>query len=131
MRKRLAGRCAGSEGDIGGTAYRVDREETTEMMSMDDASHYSLSRAVLPSLGARTDKRAKLRRFILSPFDCWYRWAGRLYLCHMRIPLLILRYNKLVQALGDISSASGILYGLGFSLRVRIPREAARTSRDH
>ncbi|KAI4380946.1 hypothetical protein MLD38_007074 [Melastoma candidum] len=72
MRKRLAVRCVGGgEGDVDGS--RIDREEQSEMMSRDDASHYSLSRGVLPALGGRTDRRTKLRSFILSPFHFRYR----------------------------------------------------------
>ncbi|KAH7652133.1 Potassium channel voltage-dependent EAG/ELK/ERG protein [Dioscorea alata] len=38
-----------------------------------DGSHYSLSSGMLPSLGARSNRRVKLRRFILSPYDRRYR----------------------------------------------------------
>ncbi|XP_065850004.1 potassium channel AKT1 [Euphorbia lathyris] len=38
-----------------------------------DGSHYNLSNAVLPSLGARSNRRVKLRNFIISPYDPRYR----------------------------------------------------------
>ncbi|KAG6479153.1 hypothetical protein ZIOFF_062614 [Zingiber officinale] len=38
-----------------------------------DGSHYSLSNGILPSLGARSNRRVKLRRFIVSPYDRRYR----------------------------------------------------------
>ncbi|XP_059432578.1 potassium channel AKT1-like isoform X1 [Corylus avellana] len=38
-----------------------------------DGSQYSLSTGILPSLGARSSRRVKLRRFILSPYDRRYR----------------------------------------------------------
>nr|CAZ64538.1 inward rectifying shaker-like K+ channel [Vitis vinifera] len=38
-----------------------------------DGSHYSLSTGILPSLGARSNRRVKLRNFILSPYDRRYR----------------------------------------------------------
>ena len=39
-----------------------------------DGSHYSLSNGILPSLGAKRDRRIKLRAFILSPYDRRYRF---------------------------------------------------------
>lgn len=38
-----------------------------------ESSHYSLSTGILPSLGARSNRRIKLRRFIISPYDHRYR----------------------------------------------------------
>ncbi|THU64974.1 hypothetical protein C4D60_Mb01t32200 [Musa balbisiana] len=38
-----------------------------------DGSHYSLSSGILPSLGARSNRRVKLRSFIVSPYDRRYR----------------------------------------------------------
>ncbi|KAM7512747.1 hypothetical protein LguiB_011622 [Lonicera macranthoides] len=47
-----------------------------EQMSR-DGSHFSLSTGILPSLGARSNRRVKLRPFILSPYDPRYRvWEG-------------------------------------------------------
>ncbi|WOL00363.1 hypothetical protein Cni_G09076 [Canna indica] len=38
-----------------------------------DGSHFSLSSGILPSLGARSNRKLKLRRFIISPYDRRYR----------------------------------------------------------
>ncbi|CAN4094340.1 unnamed protein product [Withania somnifera] len=38
-----------------------------------ESSHYSLSTGILPSLGARSNRRVKLKRFIVSPYDRQYR----------------------------------------------------------
>ncbi|CAI8610248.1 unnamed protein product [Vicia faba] len=38
-----------------------------------DGSHYSLSTGILPSLGARSNRRVKLRPLIISPYDRRYR----------------------------------------------------------
>ncbi|KAJ0987939.1 hypothetical protein J5N97_006295 [Dioscorea zingiberensis] len=38
-----------------------------------DGSHYSLSSGILPSLGGKTSRVVKLRRFIISPYDKRYR----------------------------------------------------------
>lgn len=43
-----------------------------------DGSHYSISSAILPSLGARSNRRIKLRRFIISPYDRRYRLVRNL-----------------------------------------------------
>jgi hypothetical protein len=42
-----------------------------------DGSHYSISSGILPSLGARSNRRVKLRPFIVSPYDRRYRYAAR------------------------------------------------------
>jgi hypothetical protein len=42
-----------------------------------DGSHYSISSGILPSLGARSNRRVKLRPFIVSPYDRRYRFAAR------------------------------------------------------
>ncbi|KAK3161417.1 hypothetical protein QOZ80_1BG0076860 [Eleusine coracana subsp. coracana] len=39
-----------------------------------DGSHYSISSGILPSLGARSNRRVKLRPFIISPYDRRYRF---------------------------------------------------------
>lgn len=39
-----------------------------------DGSHYSISSGILPSLGARSNRRVKLRPFIVSPYDRRYRF---------------------------------------------------------
>ncbi|KAL6614834.1 hypothetical protein ACP70R_037104 [Stipagrostis hirtigluma subsp. patula] len=38
-----------------------------------DGSHHSISSGILPSLGARSNRRVKLRRCIVSPYDRRYR----------------------------------------------------------
>ncbi|XWS26944.1 hypothetical protein CRYUN_Cryun26dG0073700 [Craigia yunnanensis] len=47
-------------------------QEEIEHLSR-ESSHYSLSTGILPSLGARSNRRVKLRRFIVSPYDRRYR----------------------------------------------------------
>ncbi|XVE98269.1 hypothetical protein REPUB_Repub03eG0091100 [Reevesia pubescens] len=47
-------------------------QEEIEHLSR-ESSHYSLSTGILPSLGARSNRRVKLRRFIVSPYDHRYR----------------------------------------------------------
>ena len=49
-----------------------------------DGSQFSLSHAILPSLGARSHRQVKLRRFIVSPHDFRYRFLS-LYLYILRI----------------------------------------------
>lgn len=39
-----------------------------------DGSHYSLSTGILPSLGAKSNRRLKLKPFIISPYDRRYRF---------------------------------------------------------
>ncbi|GLT45003.1 hypothetical protein SLA2020_188710 [Shorea laevis] len=47
-------------------------QEELEHLSR-ESSHYSLSTGILPSLGARSNRSVKLRRFIISPYDRRYR----------------------------------------------------------
>lgn len=47
-------------------------QEELEQLSR-DGSHYSLSTGILPSLGARSNRRVKLNRFIISPYHRRYR----------------------------------------------------------
>ncbi|KAE8678775.1 Potassium channel AKT1 [Hibiscus syriacus] len=47
-------------------------QEEIEQISR-ESSHYSLSTGILPSLGARSNRRVKLKRFIVSPYDRRYR----------------------------------------------------------
>ncbi|KAL4340777.1 hypothetical protein GQ457_08G002950 [Hibiscus cannabinus] len=47
-------------------------QEEIEQLSR-ESSHYSLSTGILPSLGARSNRRVKLKRFIVSPYDRRYR----------------------------------------------------------
>ncbi|KAJ1392370.1 inwardly rectifying potassium channel subunit, partial [Sesbania bispinosa] len=37
-----------------------------------DGSHYSLTTGILPSLGARSNRRVKLKPLIISPYDRRY-----------------------------------------------------------
>ncbi|XP_024967317.1 potassium channel AKT1-like isoform X1 [Cynara cardunculus var. scolymus] len=48
-----------------------DAQELEQMSR--DGSHYSLTTGILPSLGARSNRRVKLRRSIISPHDRRYR----------------------------------------------------------
>ncbi|XP_023516050.1 potassium channel AKT1-like [Cucurbita pepo subsp. pepo] len=47
-------------------------QEELEQLSR-DGSQFSLSTGILPSLGARSNRRVKLRRFVISPYDHRYR----------------------------------------------------------
>lgn len=53
-------------------------QEEIEQLSR-DGSHYSLSTGILPSLGARSNRRVKLRSFILSPYDRRYRLKNHFF----------------------------------------------------
>uniref|UniRef100_A0A5B7AUC1 Potassium channel n=1 Tax=Davidia involucrata TaxID=16924 RepID=A0A5B7AUC1_DAVIN len=44
-----------------------------EHLSKDERSSHNLSSGILPSLGAHSNRKVKLRRFIISPFDPRYR----------------------------------------------------------
>lgn len=68
------------------TKKKKRKKERKEMVSMfmcrqeelelsRDGSHYSLSTGILPSLGARSSRRVKLRPFIISPYDRHYRFV--------------------------------------------------------
>ncbi|CAI9094492.1 OLC1v1030241C1 [Oldenlandia corymbosa var. corymbosa] len=48
-------------------------ENEIERISRDDKSSHSISSGILPSLGAHSNRKVKLRRFIVSPFDPRYR----------------------------------------------------------
>ena len=50
----------------------VERE--IEQQISRDGSHYSLTTTILPSLGARSNRRVHLRHFIISPYDRRYRY---------------------------------------------------------
>ncbi|KAI3973266.1 hypothetical protein MKW92_022608 [Papaver armeniacum] len=56
-----------------GNREKMSGKEMEEDMSVDNGSHYSLSSGILPALGARTNRTLKLRRFIISPYDPYYR----------------------------------------------------------
>lgn len=53
-------------------------QEEIEQLSR-DGSHYSLSTGILPSLGARSNRRVKLRSFIISPYDRRYRCVSTFF----------------------------------------------------
>lgn len=61
----------GEKEEEGGSSSSCKKEDSDLMDSMSkDGSQYSLSVSVLPSLGPnRTNRKVKLRRFIISPFD--------------------------------------------------------------
>lgn len=66
----------GGEGEGGGEGGEIGiHEKEYEQLSRDDASHFSLTGQILPSLGAtaRSNRHVHLRRFIVSPFDPRYR----------------------------------------------------------
>ncbi|XP_048133152.1 potassium channel AKT1-like isoform X3 [Rhodamnia argentea] len=58
----------GGDGDWGKS---VHEQEAVEQLSRDE--EYSISGGILPSLGGKTNRMVKLRRFIISPFDYRYR----------------------------------------------------------
>jgi len=57
-------------GPWGGRGAALERELSR------DGSHYSISSGILLSLGARSNRRVKLRPFIVSPYDRRYRFAA-------------------------------------------------------
>lgn len=64
----------GGRGEGGGFSVSVCGQEREDIEQLSrDGSHYSLSTGVLPSLGARSNRRVKLRKFIISPYDHHYR----------------------------------------------------------
>uniref|UniRef100_A0A7N0VJG2 Potassium channel n=1 Tax=Kalanchoe fedtschenkoi TaxID=63787 RepID=A0A7N0VJG2_KALFE len=66
MKVALKGSMCGGGGGGG-------RTHDIEQISKDDGSMLSFSNGILPSLGARSSRRVKLRRSIISPFDPQYR----------------------------------------------------------
>uniref|UniRef100_A0A0E0C5B3 Potassium channel n=1 Tax=Oryza meridionalis TaxID=40149 RepID=A0A0E0C5B3_9ORYZ len=66
-RSRMMPACGPWGAGHGGRDPALERELSR------DGSHYSISSAILPSLGARSNRRIKLRRFIISPYDRRYR----------------------------------------------------------
>ncbi|XP_030549976.2 potassium channel AKT1-like [Rhodamnia argentea] len=67
----MAGVGRSSIGGVFGVSLMCGQEELQDLSR--DGSHYSLSTGILPSLGARSSRRIKLRRFIISPYDRYYR----------------------------------------------------------
>lgn len=60
------------------TMFRVSMcgsAQEVEQLSR-DGSHYSLSTGILPSLGARSNRRMKLRKFTISPYDRRFRFVS-------------------------------------------------------
>lgn len=56
--------------------------------SMDDkSSHYSITSAILPSLGAHTNCKTKLRPYIISPSNPRYRYPYifDIYICCLEV----------------------------------------------
>lgn len=51
-------------------------ENEVERISRDDRSSHSISSGILPSLGAHSNRKAKLRPFIISPLDSRYRFLS-------------------------------------------------------
>ncbi|XP_021912106.1 potassium channel AKT1-like [Carica papaya] len=62
-----------SAGNRGMFRVSVCGQEEMEQLSR-DGSQYSLTTGILPSLGARSNRRVKLRSFIISPYDRRYRF---------------------------------------------------------
>lgn len=57
----------------GGALLCGQVQDEIEQLSR-ESSHFSLSTGILPSLGARSNRRVKLRRFVVSPYDHKYRF---------------------------------------------------------
>ncbi|XP_022751651.1 potassium channel AKT1-like [Durio zibethinus] len=65
--------CGGRGEDEGGSCTKEEEDDRFDSLSK-EGSHYSLSVSILPSLGPiRSNRKVKLRCFILSPFDPRYR----------------------------------------------------------
>lgn len=73
-KRRIAEFCGGGGG--GGLDDSDRAGGGVEALSRDEGSQMSVTDGVLPSLGvtARSCRRIKLRRFIISPFDPRYRF---------------------------------------------------------
>lgn len=57
-------------------------EDLPEQLPYDDGSQYSLTGGILPALGGHTNRRTKqVRRCIVSPFDCRYKYRESLPPC--------------------------------------------------
>eukprot|EP01018_Ginkgo_biloba_P000293 Gb_06792 [translate_table: standard] len=52
----------------------ADQKDCDEHDVSNDASFHSFASGFLPSLGARSVNRMKLRKHIISPYEPWYRW---------------------------------------------------------
>lgn len=56
-----------------GLMRRKSREFEDEVRSRDETFFSNISSGMLPSLGARSNRRVKLRKCIISPYDPRYR----------------------------------------------------------
>lgn len=56
-------------------------DDEIELVSKDEKYSDAISRGILPSLGANSNRRVKLRRFIISPFEPRYRYAHLINNC--------------------------------------------------
>ncbi|CAM8980347.1 unnamed protein product [Rhodiola kirilowii] len=80
MRRAFGGwmKCRGGDSDRDREVAEVRRDEVDED---DDRSWMSMSGGLIPPLGARSNRRLRLRPFTISPFDSRYRaWDGFLVL---------------------------------------------------
>ncbi|GMQ03197.1 hypothetical protein CsSME_00049086 [Camellia sinensis var. sinensis] len=71
LNEQMYGSCKGGGGGGGGLQMHSELEH--EHLSRDGRSSYSLSSGILPSLGAHSNRKTKLRRFVVSPFDARFR----------------------------------------------------------
>lgn len=99
---------------------RGEQPPESEMEISIDGSNYSLSSGILPSLGAHSNRRVKLRCFIISPYDRRYRYVHRdqfqfLLFDQLGTPL-IKETIRMMQNLGDIPDRSSVLHGVGVTV---------------
>ncbi|NP_001268010.1 inward rectifying shaker-like K+ channel [Vitis vinifera] len=97
----------------GGWCGGGGEEEAIEQLSRDDASHFSVTSAILPSLGARSNRRINLRRFIVSPFDARYRlWETYLvFLVFYTAWVSPFEFGFLKEPKGPLSIADNVVNG--------------------
>nr|ABO15470.1 AKT1-like K+ channel LilKT1 [Lilium longiflorum] len=90
--------------------------EPAEQEMSRDGSHYSLSSGILPSLGARSHRKAKLRWFIISPYDQRYRiWETFLVLLVIYTAWVSpFEFGFMEHAIGALAIADNIVNGLFF-----------------
>lgn len=51
-------------------------EEADEDVKTEEGSFYSLTTDILPPFGAQSNRRVRLRRFVISPYDTRYRFSS-------------------------------------------------------
>lgn len=103
-------------------------ESEIERVSLDEGSSHnnSITNGILPSLGARSNRKVNLHPYIISPFDARYRYMSHLHLCldlDQQVKFYSLLYVKekesvccgLVQGMGNVSSTSCVLHSMGVS----------------